>query len=132
MESRPSMANLQLHLLAIFFAGVLMSSWVWTGSTVDTWKRFLRRLDTLHIFQFHMKSKTKFLITVICFYFILQNLQLRARGASETEETQGDSPGVRETKDFQQRRTAFDKFSEHSRGPGGFELQLGFGGLAGL
>ncbi|XP_046414631.1 protein smoothened [Neodiprion fabricii] len=43
MTSRPSAAKLQLHLLSPFFAGVLMSSWVWTGSTVDTWKRFLRR-----------------------------------------------------------------------------------------
>ncbi|XP_063973467.1 protein smoothened [Diachasmimorpha longicaudata] len=43
MDSRPSIAKLQLHLLAHFFAGILMSSWVWTGSTVDTWTRFLRR-----------------------------------------------------------------------------------------
>ncbi|XP_012263343.2 protein smoothened isoform X2 [Athalia rosae] len=43
MTSRPSVAKLQLHLLSPFFAGVLMSSWVWTGSTVDTWTRFLRR-----------------------------------------------------------------------------------------
>ncbi|XP_024944001.1 protein smoothened isoform X2 [Cephus cinctus] len=43
MKSRPSVAKLQLHLLSPFFAGVLMSSWVWTGSTIDTWTRFLRR-----------------------------------------------------------------------------------------
>nr|XP_050867262.1 protein smoothened [Vespula vulgaris] len=43
MEARPSAAKLQLHLLSPFFAGILMSSWVWTGSTVDTWTRFLRR-----------------------------------------------------------------------------------------
>ncbi|XP_060811636.1 protein smoothened isoform X2 [Bombus pascuorum] len=43
MEVRPSAAKMQLHLLSPFFAGILMSSWVWTGSTVDTWTRFLRR-----------------------------------------------------------------------------------------
>ncbi|XP_012278979.1 protein smoothened [Orussus abietinus] len=43
MEWRPSVAKLQLHLLSPFFAGILMSSWVWTGSTVDTWTRFIRR-----------------------------------------------------------------------------------------
>ncbi|XP_006616295.1 protein smoothened [Apis dorsata] len=43
MEIRPSAAKMQLHLLSPFFAGILMSSWVWTGSTVDTWTRFLRR-----------------------------------------------------------------------------------------
>ncbi|XP_050578336.1 protein smoothened isoform X2 [Bombus affinis] len=43
MEVRPSAAKMQLHLLSPFFAGILMSSWVWTGSTVDTWIRFLRR-----------------------------------------------------------------------------------------
>lgn len=44
MESRPSLAKLQLHLLSHFFAGILMSSWVWTGSTVDIWIRFFRRV----------------------------------------------------------------------------------------
>ncbi|XP_076675288.1 smoothened, frizzled class receptor [Andrena cerasifolii] len=43
MEFRPSAAKMQLHLLSPFFAGILMSSWVWTGSTVDTWARFLKR-----------------------------------------------------------------------------------------
>ncbi|KZC04568.1 PREDICTED: protein smoothened [Dufourea novaeangliae] len=43
MEVRPSAAKMQLHLLLPFFSGILMSSWVWTSSTVDTWTRFLRR-----------------------------------------------------------------------------------------
>lgn len=43
IEMRPSTAKLQLHLLALFSTGILMSSWVWTSSTVDTWCRFLRR-----------------------------------------------------------------------------------------
>ncbi|XP_014469043.1 PREDICTED: protein smoothened-like isoform X2 [Dinoponera quadriceps] len=43
MEKRPSAGKMQLHLLAPFFAGILMSSWVWTSSTVDTWSRFLKR-----------------------------------------------------------------------------------------
>ncbi|XP_058807517.1 protein smoothened-like [Phymastichus coffea] len=44
IKSRPSIAKLQLHLLTPFFTGILMSSWVWTGSTIDTWMRFLRRI----------------------------------------------------------------------------------------
>ncbi|XP_034947663.1 protein smoothened [Chelonus insularis] len=43
MKYKPSVTKLQLHLLAPFLAGVLMSSWVWTSSTIDTWIRFLRR-----------------------------------------------------------------------------------------
>lgn len=43
MEVRPSLAMVQLHLLALFTAGVVMSSWVWTSSTVDTWIRFIKR-----------------------------------------------------------------------------------------
>ncbi|XP_014203465.1 protein smoothened [Copidosoma floridanum] len=41
---RPSAGKLQLHLLAPFFAGILMSSWVWTSSTIDTWIRFFKRI----------------------------------------------------------------------------------------
>ncbi|XP_014469047.1 PREDICTED: protein smoothened-like isoform X5 [Dinoponera quadriceps] len=47
MEKRPSAGKMQLHLLAPFFAGILMSSWVWTSSTVDTWSRFLKRTRLL-------------------------------------------------------------------------------------
>lgn len=43
IEVRPSLAMVQLHLLALFTSGVVMSSWVWTSSTVDTWIRFLKR-----------------------------------------------------------------------------------------
>lgn len=46
MEVRPSLAMVQLHLLALFAAGVVMSSWVWTSSTVDTWIRFFKRKFT--------------------------------------------------------------------------------------
>ncbi|XP_066992573.2 protein smoothened isoform X2 [Anabrus simplex] len=44
MEYRPSVAMFQLHLLILFCAGIVMSSWVWTGSTFHTWKRFTRRI----------------------------------------------------------------------------------------
>ncbi|KMQ88927.1 protein smoothened [Lasius niger] len=44
IDTRPSTGKLQLHLLALFSTGILMSSWVWTSSTVDTWCRFLRRI----------------------------------------------------------------------------------------
>ncbi|XP_069696692.1 protein smoothened isoform X2 [Periplaneta americana] len=43
IESRPSLSMMQLHILVMFLAGVIMSSWVWTSSTVDTWRRCLRR-----------------------------------------------------------------------------------------
>ncbi|XP_059620467.1 protein smoothened [Phlebotomus argentipes] len=43
MESRPSVAILQIHLLCLFAAGLMMSSWVWTCPTVKIWKRYLNR-----------------------------------------------------------------------------------------
>ncbi|XP_071451217.1 protein smoothened [Hetaerina americana] len=43
-ESRPSLAMVQLHILAPFAAGVVMSSWVWTSSTKQAWRRFFRRV----------------------------------------------------------------------------------------
>ncbi|KAJ9592920.1 hypothetical protein L9F63_015425, partial [Diploptera punctata] len=43
MEHRPSLAMLQLHILVMFLAGMVMSSWVWTSSTLDTWRRCIRR-----------------------------------------------------------------------------------------
>ncbi|EEB12552.1 class D atypical G-protein coupled receptor GPRsmo1, putative [Pediculus humanus corporis] len=43
MESRPSIAMIQLHLLIIFAAGIVMSSWVWISSTAETWRRFFNR-----------------------------------------------------------------------------------------
>ncbi|XP_011868773.1 PREDICTED: protein smoothened isoform X2 [Vollenhovia emeryi] len=44
MDVRPSTGKLQLHLLALFSTGILMSSWIWTSSTVNTWRRFLKSL----------------------------------------------------------------------------------------
>ncbi|XP_011339232.2 protein smoothened isoform X3 [Ooceraea biroi] len=49
MDVRPSMGKLQLHLFALFFTGILMSSWVWTSSTVDTWCRFLRSVRSFFV-----------------------------------------------------------------------------------
>ena len=49
MDSRPSLSMLQLHLLVMFLAGVIMSSWVWTSSTVDTWRRCVRRYGTMSL-----------------------------------------------------------------------------------
>ncbi|GLH15390.1 Protein smoothened [Gryllus bimaculatus] len=43
LDARPSVSVFQLHLLVFFCAGIVMSSWVWTGSTLRTWRRFLRR-----------------------------------------------------------------------------------------
>uniref|UniRef100_A0A336K3M0 Protein smoothened n=1 Tax=Culicoides sonorensis TaxID=179676 RepID=A0A336K3M0_CULSO len=43
MNTRPSVAVLQLHLLCLFASGIVMSSWIWTHSTFETWSRFFRR-----------------------------------------------------------------------------------------
>lgn len=55
MESRPSLAILQLHLLALFATGVAMSSWVWTSSTLQAWKRFIvRYCPTISVYYFNL------------------------------------------------------------------------------
>ncbi|XP_030384342.1 protein smoothened [Scaptodrosophila lebanonensis] len=43
LENRPSVAILQLHLLCLFGSGILMSTWCWTPSSIETWKRYLRK-----------------------------------------------------------------------------------------
>uniref|UniRef100_A0A1I8PGR5 Protein smoothened n=1 Tax=Stomoxys calcitrans TaxID=35570 RepID=A0A1I8PGR5_STOCA len=40
---RPSVSMLQLHLLCLFGAGIVMSTWCWTPSSLETWKRYLRK-----------------------------------------------------------------------------------------
>ncbi|XP_049548568.1 protein smoothened [Anopheles darlingi] len=40
---RPSVAILQVHLLCLFASGIVMSSWVWTNSTLESWGRYFRR-----------------------------------------------------------------------------------------
>ncbi|XP_053675730.1 protein smoothened [Anopheles nili] len=43
MEQRPSVAILQVHLICLFASGIVMSSWVWTNSTLESWGRYFRR-----------------------------------------------------------------------------------------
>uniref|UniRef100_A0A182TC12 Protein smoothened n=1 Tax=Anopheles maculatus TaxID=74869 RepID=A0A182TC12_9DIPT len=43
IEQRPSVAILQLHLICLFASGIVMSSWVWTNSTLESWGRYFRR-----------------------------------------------------------------------------------------
>ncbi|KZS02918.1 Smoothened protein [Daphnia magna] len=43
LESRPSMTITQVHLIAVFGAGVAVSSWVWTKASVLAWRRWYRR-----------------------------------------------------------------------------------------
>ncbi|KAM7352157.1 smoothened, frizzled class receptor isoform 2-T2 [Cochliomyia hominivorax] len=43
IENRPSVSILQLHLLCLFGAGIVMSTWCWTPSSVETWKRYVRK-----------------------------------------------------------------------------------------
>ncbi|XP_058793567.1 protein smoothened-like [Phymastichus coffea] len=44
MKVRPSVTKLQLHLFALFFTGIVMSSWVWTSSSMAIWLRCFKRL----------------------------------------------------------------------------------------
>ncbi|XP_073826630.1 smoothened, frizzled class receptor isoform X2 [Musca autumnalis] len=43
LVQRPSVSVLQLHLLCLFGAGIVMSTWCWTPSSVETWKRYIRK-----------------------------------------------------------------------------------------
>lgn len=45
-EARPSVAMLQLQLLAVFGAGIAMGSWVWCNATLHVWGRYIRRYKT--------------------------------------------------------------------------------------
>lgn len=51
MESRPSVAVLQLHLVCVFGSGVIMSSWVFTDSLIDTWKRFIQHCRKIEVVE---------------------------------------------------------------------------------
>ncbi|CAH0564156.1 unnamed protein product [Brassicogethes aeneus] len=42
-ESRPSVAMLQLQLLAVFGSGIAMASWVWCDATLHSWGRYIRK-----------------------------------------------------------------------------------------
>ncbi|KAK7076484.1 hypothetical protein SK128_007506 [Halocaridina rubra] len=44
IAERPNLNVYKLHLLALFGAGIIMSSFCWTPNTLNTWKRFLRRV----------------------------------------------------------------------------------------
>ncbi|XP_017856969.1 PREDICTED: protein smoothened isoform X1 [Drosophila arizonae] len=43
IENRPSVGILQLHLLCLFSSGILMSTWCWTPSSIETWKRYIKK-----------------------------------------------------------------------------------------
>ncbi|XP_017021763.1 protein smoothened [Drosophila kikkawai] len=43
LEHRPSVGVLQLHLLCLFSSGIVMSTWCWTPSSIETWKRYIRK-----------------------------------------------------------------------------------------
>ncbi|XP_060666468.1 protein smoothened isoform X1 [Drosophila nasuta] len=43
IENRPSVGVLQLHLLCLFSSGILMSTWCWTPSSIETWKRYIKK-----------------------------------------------------------------------------------------
>ena len=43
LKSRPSLAIVLIHLFSMFGAGIAMSMWVWTPSTVAIWKRMWRK-----------------------------------------------------------------------------------------
>ncbi|KAI4456612.1 frizzled [Holotrichia oblita] len=43
MQNRPSVAMLQLQLIAVFGSGIAMASWIWCGATLHSWARYIRR-----------------------------------------------------------------------------------------
>ncbi|KAF5296626.1 hypothetical protein FQA39_LY12454 [Lamprigera yunnana] len=43
IETRPSVAMLQLQLLAVFGCGIASASWVWCTATFRVWTRYIRR-----------------------------------------------------------------------------------------
>ncbi|EDW03985.1 protein smoothened [Drosophila grimshawi] len=43
IDNRPSVGVLQLHLLCLFSSGILMSTWCWTPSSIETWKRYIKK-----------------------------------------------------------------------------------------
>lgn len=43
IEARPSVAMLQLQLLAVFGCGIAAASWVWCTATFHVWTRYIRR-----------------------------------------------------------------------------------------
>ncbi|ENN70504.1 hypothetical protein YQE_12680, partial [Dendroctonus ponderosae] len=48
---RPSLAMLQLYLLAVFGQGIAMASWVWCDATLHAWGRYIRK-------KFHCEVET--------------------------------------------------------------------------
>ncbi|CAB0012230.1 unnamed protein product, partial [Nesidiocoris tenuis] len=63
LSTRPSLAMLQLHILSLFASGMLMSTWVWTRTTLDTWSRFFARLFNKEVeTEKHIKPKKHKLI----------------------------------------------------------------------
>ena len=61
LESRPSLVAIVMHILAFFGAGITMSSWVWNASTVDSWRRFVRRWHhALFIFSLFLNTTVYF------------------------------------------------------------------------
>ena len=37
-EDRPELGIIELHLFSLFGAGITMSAWTWTSSTLSNWK----------------------------------------------------------------------------------------------
>lgn len=44
VKNRMSLLVIYLYLISVFGTGILMSSWVWTTSCIDAWKRFFYRV----------------------------------------------------------------------------------------
>ncbi|GFS33385.1 smoothened homolog, partial [Nephila pilipes] len=42
LKSRPNISVMYIHLSCVFAFGVLMSSWAWTKTSLNVWKRFFR------------------------------------------------------------------------------------------
>lgn len=47
METKPTIGMLQFHLICFFGSGIAMSIWIWTHSTLESWRRFILQ----HVFR---------------------------------------------------------------------------------
>ena len=82
----PSLAVLQLELLAVFGAGVLASSWVWTRESLNTWSIGVRQLVCREQGQRPVKLRKHEIIAQVgrTVHFLVNNYNVRRsrRGTS--------------------------------------------------
>ncbi|XP_022917001.2 protein smoothened isoform X1 [Onthophagus taurus] len=59
LDSRPSLAMLQLQLIAVFGSGIAMASWTWCAATVHSWTRYIRSSCLFRKFNCELEEPMK-------------------------------------------------------------------------